>query len=154
MKKVLLLLAIVASGCVSPPGAATRKPVPSAIPTSVVTATPIEALVTPMPAVTAAPSPKRATPAPTPTPKPVVTPAPVVTPKPVVTPAPPVVTPAPQAVATPVPDPYAEAKAAGAIAVCADGSYSFSTTRQGACSQHGGVHWWTGLVGAEGPGSH
>jgi hypothetical protein len=51
-------------------------------------------------------------------------------------------------------DPYAYAKEKGATAVCADGSLSFSKTRSGACSGHGGVHWWTGLVGAEGPGNH
>ena len=51
-------------------------------------------------------------------------------------------------------DPYAAAKAAGATAVCADGSWSNSKTRSGTCSGHGGVHWWTGNVGAEGPGDH
>jgi hypothetical protein len=51
-------------------------------------------------------------------------------------------------------DANAAAKAAGATAICADGTWSFSKTRSGACSQHGGVHWWTGNVGAAGPGAH
>jgi hypothetical protein len=37
-------------------------------------------------------------------------------------------------------DPYAGAKAAGATAVCADGTLSFSPSRSGTCSKHGGVH--------------
>jgi hypothetical protein len=59
--------------------------------------------------------------------------------------------PAPAPAAT---DPYAYAKEKGATAVCADRTLSFSKTRSGTCSEHGGVHWWTGLVGAEGPGNH
>ena len=51
-------------------------------------------------------------------------------------------------------DPYAAAKATGATAVCHDGTLSFSPVRSGTCSGHGGVHWWTGNVGAEGPGDH
>src|SRR5487761_1407189 len=51
-------------------------------------------------------------------------------------------------------DPYAAAKAAGASAVCADGSWSFSQNRSGTCSHHGGVHWWTGNLGPAGPGAH
>jgi hypothetical protein len=50
--------------------------------------------------------------------------------------------------------PYAAATAAGASAVCADGSWSFSKHRSGTCSSHGGVHWWTGNLGAAGPGAH
>jgi hypothetical protein len=38
--------------------------------------------------------------------------------------------------------------------VCADGTWSFSQTRSGTCSHHGGVHWWTGNLGAAGPGAH
>jgi len=34
------------------------------------------------------------------------------------------------------------ARSAGATAVCADGSYSYSRTRQGTCSWHGGVLFW------------
>jgi len=51
-------------------------------------------------------------------------------------------------------DPYAAAKAAGASAVCADGTWSYSKTRSGTCSHHGGVHWWTGNLGPAGPGAH
>jgi hypothetical protein len=51
-------------------------------------------------------------------------------------------------------DPYAAAKAAGATAVCADGSWSYSQNRSGTCSHHGGVHWWTGNLGPAGPGGH
>jgi hypothetical protein len=102
--------------------------------------------VAPTPAPTATPTPiatPTATPAPTPTLKPTVkpTPAPAAT-KPPVTPAP-----------APV-DPYAAARAAGYSALCADGTWSTSKTRSGTCSGHQGVHWWTGLVGAEGPGAH
>jgi hypothetical protein len=51
-------------------------------------------------------------------------------------------------------DAEAAAKAAGATAICADGTWSYSPTRSGTCSQHGGAHWWTGNVGAAGPGAH
>ena len=55
----------------------------------------------------------------------------------------------------PVPaDPYAAAKAAGATAICADGTWSYSAHRSGTCSHHGGVHWWTGNLGPAGPGGH
>lgn len=60
----------------------------------------------------------------------------------------------PSPINAPVQDPYAAAKAAGASAVCADGSWSFSKTRSGTCSGHGGVHWWTGNLGPAGPGAH
>jgi hypothetical protein len=79
----------------------------------------------------------------------VVEPSPVVAP-PVV--APPVV--APPVVAPPPADPYAAATAARATAVCADGTWSYSQHRSGTCSGHGGVHWWTGNLGAAGPGAH
>jgi hypothetical protein len=84
-----------------------------------------------------------ATPPPAPTVRPTVhaaTPKPA-TPKPV----------APKPTPT---DANAAAKAAGATAICADGTLSFSKTRSGTCSKHGGVHWWTGNVGAAGPGAH
>jgi hypothetical protein len=82
-----------------------------------------------------------ATPAPTdPLSEPAATPNPA-TPKPV----------APKPTPT---DAEAAAKAAGATAICADTTWSSSATRSGACSQHGGVHWWTGNVGAAGPGAH
>jgi hypothetical protein len=51
-------------------------------------------------------------------------------------------------------DPYPAATAAGATAVCADGTWSFSQNRSGTCSHHGGVHWWTGNLGPAGPGAH
>jgi hypothetical protein len=57
-------------------------------------------------------------------------------------------------VAAPVTQPYAAATAAGATAVCADGTWSYSKHRSGTCSGHGGVHWWTGNLGAAGPGAH
>jgi uncharacterized protein DUF3761 len=60
---------------------------------------------------------------------------------------------APPVVAPPA-DPYAAATAAGATAVCADGTWSYSQHRSGTCSSHGGVHWWTGNLGAAGPGAH
>jgi hypothetical protein len=95
-----------------------------------------------------------------PTPAPTMTPAPTPVPTPRPTPAP--ARPAPtEAPPPPAPvqvpassDPYAAATAAGASAVCADGSYSFSAHRSGTCSSHGGVHWWTGNLGPAGPGAH
>jgi hypothetical protein len=51
-------------------------------------------------------------------------------------------------------DPTAAAKAAGATAICADGTWSYSAHRSGTCSHHGGVHWWTGNLGPAGPGGH
>lgn len=44
------------------------------------------------------------------------------------------------------------AKAAGASAICNDGSWSYSQHRRGTCSHHGGVNWWTGNLGPPGPG--
>jgi len=63
-------------------------------------------------------------------------------------------TPKPKPKPKPVTDPYAAATAAGASAVCADGTWSYSQNRSGTCSHHGGVHWWTGNLGAPGPGGH
>ena len=99
------------------------------------------------PSEAARPTPVRTTPSPTPTHPPSPSPTPTLAPSP-----PP---PAPAASA-PVAstDPYPAATAAGASAVCADGSWSFSKTRSGTCSQHGGVHWWTGNLGPAGPGAH
>ncbi len=51
-------------------------------------------------------------------------------------------------------DTVAAAKADGATAICADGTWSYSAHRSGTCSHHGGVHWWTGNLGAAGPGGH
>jgi hypothetical protein len=75
----------------------------------------------------------------------VVSPTPVAVVQPVV---------APPVIARPPVDPYAAATAAGASAVCADGTWSYSQHRSGTCSSHGGVHWWTGNLGAAGPGAH
>jgi hypothetical protein len=67
----------------------------------------------------------------------------------------PTMTPTEPPVAKPTPyDPIAAAKAAGATAICADGTWSYSASRTGTCSKHGGVHWWTGNVGPAGPGGH
>ena len=90
------------------------------------------------------PSPSRpasATPLPSPSAAATQAPAPAPVPPPAPAPA-------------PVQDPYAAATAAGASAVCADGTWSYSKTRSGTCSHHGGVHWWTGNLGAAGPGAH
>jgi hypothetical protein len=89
----------------------------------------------------------------TPSPTPTHPPSPSPSPTPTLAPSPP-----PPAPATSAPvastDPYPAATAAGASAVCADGSWSFSKTRSGTCSHHGGVHWWTGNLGPAGPGAH
>jgi hypothetical protein len=42
----------------------------------------------------------------------------------------------------PASDPYAAARAAGATAICRDGTWSFSQHRSGTCSWHGGVAVW------------
>jgi serine/threonine-protein kinase len=91
-----------------------------------------------------------------PTPVAVASPTPVAIVKPSPTPPPVVIPPvvAPPVVAPPPADPYAAATAAGASAVCADGTWSYSKSRSGTCSGHGGVHWWTGNLGAPGPGAH
>ena len=39
-------------------------------------------------------------------------------------------------------DPYAAARAAGATAICNDGTWSYSQHRSGTCSWHGGVAVW------------
>lgn len=74
---------------------------------------------------------------------PVPNPAPTASPAPNVAPAP---APAPAAGA------IAAATAAGATAVCSDGTWSNSQSRSGTCSGHGGVYWWTAIVGPAGPG--
>lgn len=102
----------------------------------------------PTPAVAAATSATpTAEPTTTPTPEPTATPTapPTAAPAPasavaVPAPAPRVAAqaPAPPPVAQPpAADPYAAATAAGASAVCADGSWSFSKNRSGTCSHHG-----------------
>jgi hypothetical protein len=63
---------------------------------------------------------------------------------PVPAPAP---TPSSAAPAPPPPaDPYAALRAQGISAICNDGTYSYSKTRSGTCSHHGGVREWTGLI--------
>jgi Protein of unknown function (DUF3761) len=117
-------------------------------PTAQITAAPAaEATSSPTPTFVVA------TPVPTPATTPVVTPVPETpAPTPVTYVAPPT---APTTNASSAPsDPYAAATSAGASAVCADGTYSFSQHRSGTCSDHGGVHWWTGNLGAAGPGAH
>jgi Protein of unknown function (DUF3761) len=48
--------------------------------------------------------------------------------------------------APPPADPYAALRAQGVSAICNDGTYSYSKTRSGTCSHHGGVRVWTGLI--------
>jgi hypothetical protein len=62
--------------------------------------------------------------------------------------------PLPAASATVSSDPHTAAFAKGAIAICVDNTLYYSTSRSGACSGHGGVTWWTGKLGAAGPGDH
>lgn len=52
---------------------------------------------------------------------------------------------------TPADDPFPDATAAGATAVCIDGTWSFSHGGD-VCTYHGGVLWWTGRYGPSGPG--
>jgi Protein of unknown function (DUF3761) len=150
---LLLTVGLACGACVTQPGAGqqpgiTASHVPST-PTPAQTAAQlvIEA-PSPTPPVdltpTAQPTPL-ATVVPTVAPKPTAKPTPIITPAP--TKPPPAVKPAPV-------DPNAAAKAAGASAVCADGTWSYSKNRSGTCSKHGGVHWWTGNLGAAGPGAH
>jgi len=47
---------------------------------------------------------------------------------------------------------HAAAQQAGASAICNDGWWSISQHRSGTCSSHDGVNWWTGNLGAAGPG--
>lgn len=112
------------------------------IPTSKATATQRPSPLTPTQTATPTATPA-ATPTATPTALPTMTPTAV----------PAVPAPTPPAPA-PAADPYPAATAAGATAVCADGTLSFSAHRSGTCSGHGGVHWWTGIVGPPGPGAH
>lgn len=133
----LLLLGAISNAVAQPPATSTAHQIAqvqtSATPSSV------SRPASPSPTAVASPSPS-------PVAAPVVAPvaAPVAKPSPVVAPV----------VAPPPNDPYAAATAAGASAVCADGTWSYSKTRSGTCSHHGGVHWWTGNLGAAGPGAH
>ncbi len=101
------------------------------------------------------------TPSPTTTPAPTITPAPTLTPDPTLAPTP---TPKPvvQQTAAPVQDTglsndnyytntqgntvhspaYSNSVPTGATAICGDGTYSFSQSRRGTCSHHGGVTQW------------
>ena len=92
------------------------------------------AVVVPTPAVslatTASPTPSVATA--TPTLRPTPTPAA----------APPAQAPQPTTHA----DYLAELRAEGVSAICHDGTLSYSRTRSGTCSHHGGVREWTGLI--------
>lgn len=106
------------------------------------------------------PSIESPTPKPTPSPSPTPTPTPSPSPKPSPTPTKtPVSTIAPQTyTTTPTyclngtyinsagntvcrPE-YAPSTPAGASAICQDGTYSFSQSRSGTCSHHGGVAQW------------
>jgi uncharacterized protein DUF3761 len=136
----LFVALLIASLWASPSVAtASRTPAPVAESTLAPTVRPT-ATPRPSPSLTATPTAK---PKPTPTATPTPTAVPTATPTPV--PAPPA-----QAAA----DPYPAATAAGASAVCADGSWSYSQSRSGTCSGHKGVHWWTGKLGPAGPGAH
>jgi outer membrane biosynthesis protein TonB len=150
-----MTVGLASGACVTQPGAGQQSgnyaSQVATTPTPAQTAVPL-VIETPSPAPTATPTAApTATPTATPTveltaaPKPTAKPTPIATPAP--TKAPPAVQPAPV-------DPNAAAKAAGASAICADGTWSYSANRSGTCSKHGGVHWWTGNLGAAGPGAH
>lgn len=152
-RAVSLLLAlatagVVSSGCVTQPGTGTQPAVEATAPQTdthrvPATTSPGQPFVEPVLEATQVAEP---TAEPTPTPNPTATPTATPTP-----------TPTPTAKPTAAPtkyDAYAAAKAAGATAICADGSWSYSAHRSGTCSSHGGVHWWTGNLGAAGPGGH
>lgn len=139
MRLGLLLVAgaLVSSACVTQPGAANE---PAGATATAAVHTPGRT-PTVAPAVLATSSPRpKATPTEKPRAEATARPTPTLAPT-----QPPTAKPA---------DPYAAAKAAGATAICADGTWSYSKSRSGTCSKHGGVHWWTGNVGAEGPGEH
>ncbi len=143
----LAAAALVHSGGSSAPPSTTRvadaPSQPAATQTASETAAPLETVA---PTVARTPLPTRLPTAP-PTPAPTSPPpaAPSYTQPPAA--------PAPSSAPAPS-DPYASATAAGASAVCADGSWSYSQHRSGTCSSHGGVHWWTGNLGPAGPGAH
>jgi serine/threonine-protein kinase len=131
----LLVMAAISAASKQPPNTPAGQPVAQVSSSS--TAPVAKPSTAPVAKLTASPTPVT-TPTPSPSPKAAATSAPPAPPPP---PAPPA-------------DPYAAATAAGASAVCADGSWSFSKTRSGTCSHHGGVHWWTGNLGPAGPGGH
>jgi outer membrane biosynthesis protein TonB len=145
---ILMTVGLASGACVTQPGAG-QQPGNDA---SQVTTTPTPAQ-TAVPLVIETPSPTPAvdvTPTLKSTPRPTVeltaAPKPTAKPTPIATPAP--------TKPPPTVDPTAAAKAAGASAICADRSWSFSKNRSGTCSKHGGVHWWTGNLGPPGPGAH
>ncbi len=102
----------------------------------------------------------------TPTPLPTNTPTPTATPRPTSTPTPKVIYKSPTSTPTPIPaattnsglsnnnyytnsagnevhsPAYSNGVPAGATAICGDGTYSFSQSRRGTCSHHGGVSQW------------
>jgi hypothetical protein len=57
----------------------------------------------------------------------------------------------PTPVPVPTQDPFPAATAAGATAVCTDGTWSFAHGGD-VCTRHGAVLWWTGRFGPAGPG--
>lgn len=74
---------------------------------------------------------------------------PILQPQPVENPAPVVHTASPTPVTQPAPEQVSnpsiqasDSRPAGATARCGDGSFSFSTSRSGTCSHHGGVAQW------------
>jgi Protein of unknown function (DUF3761) len=75
---------------------------------------------------------------------PVSTPTPARAPIPLPT-RPPAAAPTLVAVA-PAQDPMQVLRAQGISAICNDGTPSFSQSRRGTCSHHGGVSVWTGLI--------
>lgn len=106
--------------------------------------------VSPTPTIVATPIPTvTPTPSLSPTPIPTLTPKPTVkaTPKPTIAPTP-VQVEAPcgtyvNSVGQTVPSPCEyDSAPAGATAICGDGTYSFSQSRRGTCSHHGGVSQW------------
>jgi hypothetical protein len=136
---VVGLLAACGDQATTPPQSGASAP--AAVVASALASTPL-AVSTLTPSATKKPTPKatpKATPRPTarPTARPTPRPTPRVTPTP-----------------TGPYDPYPAATKAGATAVCADGTLSYSANRSGTCSHHGGVHWWTGNLGPAGPGNH
>jgi hypothetical protein len=152
-----LCLALVVVSAMAAPSTPTAVAPPAHAGESAPTATPLRPVAESTPPPTSKPT---ATPRPSPSPTETPTTVPTATPTVIPTAAPtavPIVVPAPlppPPPPAPAADPYAAATAAGASAVCADGSWSFSAHRSGTCSHHGGVHWWTGNLGAAGPGNN
>jgi Protein of unknown function (DUF3761) len=139
----LTLIGLAGGGSQPAPGHTTAQVAPTPSSAVATSPTPTTVIVTPAPTVIA-------------TPVPTMIPTPVPTPVPVRVPTPVSVAPATGLGANAAANPSgsdAPAVAAGASAVCADGTYSVSAHRSGTCSHHGGVHWWTGNLGPAGPGA-